>query len=709
VGTLRSTLTVNGTPAVAVSGIVTCDSAAPTLTASYEPGLTSVVGAYTNSGNWVRITNPGVGPITIKAFMPAPGWTLGPTGTAAAMCAAGKVLSSGSSCLVLEALTGVQGPDTTVSGIQRITSSASDLTWTSSPISTKGIVFLNVSPATVTPGVPTVLSYQVANQAPFPAKNLYYTVVPKAPGLTVNSVTGCNSIAALPANGTCTVNVSVTSTSPVTAAVVNGLWVRVDGYYDSIVSGAPVAASLVPRVKLNLLDASVTSASPAMSVTAGASLDTTVGTPTETVFVVKNTGFTTLPVPSATLSGSTTMFTVATNSCGAPLAPGASCNIAVRYAATVVGSHYDTLTVASGSLTSANAISARALPLGVSPWGAISDCGVSMGYWPIPWDLDPQGRVQCGHLTYAGLYGTFYFDEPFIATEPRVAQSTNPLFRVNQDFAAYSFYTPVYAEARPEAFAVGADGTKYLYTKRTGSVSFGGARFSQAGLLTLKSNGGVRETSVGNLYYYPNADTCVQSNWQHPAIDTVRNVAFLAGCNRTAAGTDAAYREDDANALYMVSLTTGATIRSWNIAALTGNRMEQQVMYDYGTGELIIPENGNLSVLLRYNPSTEQWKRTVIPASLAIFGVGFNVRNHTSFAWKGKIYFLSPAGNAKVFNGDPYNNPVSKLSVLDLDATTPTVTLLSSINPGAGSTLSFSNHGGNALYVTGHKIRLALP
>lgn len=205
-GTLSAGLSVNGTPTVATSAGLSCTALAPSANVAYDPGQTTTAGGYTKSGNWVRVTNAGAGPVTVNSFMPATGWTLTGSSSDPFQCAANKVIAAGSSCMVLEALSGTQGPGVTVTGLQRITTTAGDLTWNATPITVKGLTF-TATPGfdvIVNSGVPATATYTVTNASPTPATTLTFTVTGNN-GLSISSSTCAGTLAA---GAQCQVSVS---------------------------------------------------------------------------------------------------------------------------------------------------------------------------------------------------------------------------------------------------------------------------------------------------------------------------------------------------------------------------------------------------------------------------------------------------------------------------------------------------------------------
>jgi len=154
-GVLSASLTLSGSPTVSTSGTVTCTGQTGSASISPDTNATTLAGGFTTSGSWTRLTNTGVGPVTIQAFYPATGWALVGNPALTSDCVVGKVLQASESCVFLESLTGAQGPNTTNTGTQRVRTSVGDSSSdVPSPWSLKGLSF--------TPSTPSV-TVQVAD------------------------------------------------------------------------------------------------------------------------------------------------------------------------------------------------------------------------------------------------------------------------------------------------------------------------------------------------------------------------------------------------------------------------------------------------------------------------------------------------------------------------------------------------------------------
>ncbi len=185
-GSIAATLYANGS--AYATAPFTCPAEAAKVTATYDQTPSTKVGGFSTSGNWVRLTNAGVGPVALQQFVPAMGWTLYGSPSVPSNCVVGKTLLPGESCSVIEALTGTAGPGVTVTGSQRIRSSAGDLVWNSAALETLGLNFAVVTPFTDTQvGSVTTAVYSLTNRAPVAtALPLVFTPAPGS-GLTVQS------------------------------------------------------------------------------------------------------------------------------------------------------------------------------------------------------------------------------------------------------------------------------------------------------------------------------------------------------------------------------------------------------------------------------------------------------------------------------------------------------------------------------------------
>lgn len=302
-------------------GAVTCQGQAPSGTISSLGGFSSDVGGYSLSGNWFKVQNTGVGPLTIQGFYPAStDWTLYSDTANTGHCSLNKVLQAGQQCLIMEILT-TGAPNKVFGGTQRIRTTAGDLTWASS-MKTYGLALQPTTPfgTTAQAGDTVSASYTVVNQAPWPVAN----VAPTVTG-TNYSLTG-STCGSLPPNGTCTVNVQLIA--PSTAGTFNGS-LTVNGAYPQIINGSS-NPSVSSGVQGNATF-SVTTVAPNVTVKLNAPPAARLGGYTDVTATVDNLGVgavTLSPVPYVT---SGTAYSVVGTTCGATLAAGAKCDVTVRF------------------------------------------------------------------------------------------------------------------------------------------------------------------------------------------------------------------------------------------------------------------------------------------------------------------------------------------------------------------------------------------
>lgn len=354
-GTLAATLTVNGIPTVTASGPVACGASIASGSTGYEPGVTSTAGGYTASGNWVHVVNTGVGPLTLKGFMAATGWALGPKGAAPGQCAVNTALAVGGSCLVLEALNSTQAPGVTVSGTQRIPTTAGDLTWDSSPITTKGLA-LTVAPgfSNMQAGDNKTAVYNVTNEAPVPSTAITFAVT--GAGLSVVSNT-CP--ATLATGATCQVTVRyVAGQLPLTFA---GVLSATTGY-DALNSGVRQGGTAVSKIEGSIAIGFVLAASN-VTLTAGTNTPISLGQSVDITSVLRNDG-----IGSVTVTGMPTIVssqhTVTGGTCvtGAMVAPGQSCTVISKFTPSTAVMTGVTLTVPTSVGSKSAVITGQVIP-----------------------------------------------------------------------------------------------------------------------------------------------------------------------------------------------------------------------------------------------------------------------------------------------------------------------------------------------------------
>lgn len=328
---LSTVLTANTTPANSASTTVRCPVGSIDVAVTYAGTVINEAGAYTASGNWVRLTNNGDGPVTISGLYPATGWALLASASTPDSCTNGKVLQKGQSCLVLEHLNGTQAPGATISGTQRVrvTSGAAskDITWNAQPITVKGLVFTPLEPfGALTVNVPGKARYELTNQAP----------VALALPLSFNTstsalqVTSHNCPSTLAARAKCTVELSYSGTSAGTFNI--SLTAR--SGYPALVGGQPQSGT-PSAANLGSANILVTLEQARLIIEAGTNNPAiNPGQSATITHVLRNESKTAVQITGSPTLSNTTQYQLAGGTCaaGLNLAPNSTCTILVRFA-----------------------------------------------------------------------------------------------------------------------------------------------------------------------------------------------------------------------------------------------------------------------------------------------------------------------------------------------------------------------------------------
>lgn len=356
---LNTTLSVNTSPLASATGVVSCTVSSASASVAYEPGQTTTVGGFTASGNWVRISNPSVGAVTLKTFVPAVGWRLTSVANAPDACKLNTPIAPGQSCLLLETITGTQGPETTVTGRQLVTSSAGDLSWTSTSLTTKGILISPLAPfANVQVGDSVTATYTLTNQAPAPASSLSFT--PTGAGLSVVSNTCGTSI---PANGSCTLTLRFAAGAVPTTF--NGS-ISVTATYVSIISGAVQAAGGTAGVQ-GTLPITFPYVSGNVSLVTGTNTPIYVGATTNLTHTVTNNGVGPVRFVGnvGTITGNNQHLMTPDGTCSVAtlLQPGQSCTVVTKFSPTTVAQTSPTLTVPVSTGSISKPVVGRVIPV----------------------------------------------------------------------------------------------------------------------------------------------------------------------------------------------------------------------------------------------------------------------------------------------------------------------------------------------------------
>lgn len=323
-GVFDGTLTVPVQGASA-SGTISCSGQAPTAAVVAAGSQSPDVGAYSLSGNWYRVRNTGIGPITVQGFFPSgTDWTLFSDSTNPGHCSVNKVLQAGDECLVMEIL--VTGdPNKVYTGTQRVRTSAGDLTWGSS-MKTYGVQLQPYTPVTtVQTGGSATLEYRVVNQAPWPLGKVIPVLTGN--GFSVSSTTCGTLSAAGQAGDTC--SVFVTALGGTTAGTMSAA-LSLTGGYPQIINGFSN-----PSVRSGTLASTTLSlnvVAPKVTLTSGTFAPVTAGNSTQATHTVTNEGVGPVTLGAASLAKNVSHTYVSTT-CGGSLAPGESCAVTTKYTA----------------------------------------------------------------------------------------------------------------------------------------------------------------------------------------------------------------------------------------------------------------------------------------------------------------------------------------------------------------------------------------
>ncbi len=330
-GTFNATLTlttrVNGTNP---SGPVSCTVAGPSFEVAPAGPLTTSAGGWSNSGNYLRVTNTGTGRISFYgAYAGDTNWTMSVDSRNTAHCRAGLSMDPGASCLVFSMLSN-GAPDSQYSALQRIRVSAGTLQLDKTyqdRIQTYGVAVSATTPFTnAQVGTAQEAVFTVTNRAPYPVMSVTPALSSTTGGFTLTSHTCSNGLtAAGQANSSCTVRVSLlpTTVGP------RSTQLRITGAYGQIVNGA-----IQPSVRSGVqgyADISLTAVAPKLTVTTMPHSAVTAGQSSNATHTVRNDGVANVTLTS--VGASPTVFTVTGGTCSAGyvLAPAASCTVTTRF------------------------------------------------------------------------------------------------------------------------------------------------------------------------------------------------------------------------------------------------------------------------------------------------------------------------------------------------------------------------------------------
>ncbi len=359
-GTFNGTLTLatrlNGT---APSGAVSCAVQGPSFEIAAAGPLTTSAGGWSNSGNYLRVTNTGTGRISFfGAYAGDMNWTMVADSRNTSHCRAGAVVEPGASCLVLSMLSN-GAPDGQYTALHRVRMIAGTLTLDKTfqdRIQTFGVSVVPTTPfRDVQVGTSQEAVFTVTNKASQALASIVPALSSTTGGFSLVSHTCSGGLApAGQANSSCTVRVAVLPT----LAGARTTQLRVTGAYPQVLNGS-AQASVRSGVQ-GVFDISLTAVAPKLTVTTTAHSAVTVGQNSTATHTVRNDGVANVTLSS--LYASPSVFTVQGGSCvsGYVLAPAASCTVTTRFAPTSTSA-----AVTTGTLTaSATGVSGSAPLIG---------------------------------------------------------------------------------------------------------------------------------------------------------------------------------------------------------------------------------------------------------------------------------------------------------------------------------------------------------
>lgn len=325
-GTLTANLTVSGSPTVSTGASVSCVGQTALLSASALPNGNQRVGGYTLSGDWIRVTNGGAGPVAIQGLVPATGWTLFASSADATHCSVGAVVQPGQSCLVLQLLNGTQGPGLAVTGSHAVRGSGANAIWKAADVVTEGLAFAPVSDfAPVQVGGVTTATYRLTNQAAWPLA----TPVALAPSSTSLSVVSHNCPASLSAGASCDLNLRYTAPMVTTPAV---LYLRATAGYPAVINNVVQSGTPIQGVQ-GTLSLSFTAQPAKVTVQVGTNAPINPGQTATLTHTVRNEGVGPVLLTAAPTITVSSQYSISGGTCasGATLAAGASCTVDVLF------------------------------------------------------------------------------------------------------------------------------------------------------------------------------------------------------------------------------------------------------------------------------------------------------------------------------------------------------------------------------------------
>lgn len=324
-GVRTATLELRGYYEYSYKGTLTCEGAPPRIDVIPAGATTTEAGGHSRSGNWYRIRNSGLGPITIASLLTQQtAWTLFADSTDATQCAANRVIQPGQECLVLETLTSGP-PGATYKSRQTIRTTGGDVGW-DAEMTTYGVLVQEQQPFapgyTNQAGQATIL---VTNLAPYPMSAGVISLT----NLTNFKVEShdCTTLAAAGSAGSsCTV---VVSALPYATAGTLSVAVRVNGAYPQVLNR--VAKPSVNSGQQGTATISRVVAAPTLAWSVGTYPATLVGGSSQTVSTLRNDGPASVWFTADGYVSAGTAHSLVSTTCRGELRPGVSCEYRTQF------------------------------------------------------------------------------------------------------------------------------------------------------------------------------------------------------------------------------------------------------------------------------------------------------------------------------------------------------------------------------------------
>ena len=343
---------------------LTCQAQAAQLSVSV-PGRTTDVGTGSLSGNWVTVTNSGLGAVTVSELRAdAPNFSLFANPSNSAHCNPGRVLAAGESCQVLETVLGTATGGSVMeyrSPLRAaVVTSGASATWDST-YRVYGVAIDQITATSaMSPGVAYDVQYRVTNMAPHALSAPRLVATAGAGGTATIITNGCTTT--VTAFGQCLVTIRVTPAANTTASHFS-YTLSANGRYPQVLNSSLFASPAEALVGTRSFTVLV--GAPLGVLTIDQHDGARAGeTDTKTHFF-ENTGHVPVAVTSVT-SSSAVVFPITSNGClGITLQPGERCNITTEFRPTLVArNHTSNLVVAYSGKTAQGTLRANSFATG---------------------------------------------------------------------------------------------------------------------------------------------------------------------------------------------------------------------------------------------------------------------------------------------------------------------------------------------------------